>query len=128
MTDVEKLTKIFIKIRDARAAASAEFKAKDSELERQMDAVRGAILEYMKEQNLESVRTGAGLVYRTVKTRYWTNDWESMGRFIIENELPEFFEKRLNQGVVKEYLEQHPDQTPPGLNVDSKYEVTVRKA
>jgi len=128
MTDVTKLTRAFIKIRDARAALSAKFKTDDGVLEQQMNVVRSAILEYMKSQNLESVRTDAGLVYRTVKTRYWTNDWESMGRFIIENQMPEFFEKRLNQGVVKEYLEQHPDQVPPGLNVDSEYGVTVRKA
>lgn len=128
MTELNKLTRVFIKIRDAKAAAAAEAKKRDDELSAQLDTVRAAILDYMKEHQLESVRTDAGVVYRTVQTRYWTNDWESMGAFIVENKLPEFFEKRLNQGVVREFLEQHPDMVPPGLNVDSKYSVTVRKA
>jgi hypothetical protein len=62
-----------------------------------------------------------------VKKRYWTNDWESMNKFIMEHEVPEFFEKRLNQTVVKQFLEENPDTVPPGLNVDSEYAISVRK-
>lgn len=128
MVDLAKLTKVFIKIRDARSKLSAEFKEADAKLEADMKAIKEALLDYCKEQGVDSVRTAEGLVYRTTKTRYWTNDWESMHRFILENELPEFFEKRLNQGVVKTYLEEHPEELPPGLNVDSEYSITVRKA
>lgn len=128
MADLAKLTKVFIKIRDARAQLSAEFKQADAKLEADMKAIKEALLDYCKEQGVDSVRTAEGLVYRTTKTRYWTNDWESMHRFILENELPEFFEKRLNQGVVKAFLEENPEQMPPGLNADSEYSITVRKS
>jgi hypothetical protein len=128
MADLAKLTKVFIKIRDARAKLSAEFKQADAKLEAEMSVVKAALLDYLKTEGVDSVRTSEGLVYRTAKTRYWTNDWESMHRFIIENGLPEFFEKRLNQGVVKTFLEENPEQLPPGLNVDSEYSITVRKA
>jgi hypothetical protein len=47
-----------------------------------MAKVKSALLTYCKEQNVESVRTGEGLFYRGVTSRYWTNDWESMGKFI----------------------------------------------
>jgi hypothetical protein len=62
-----------------------------------------------------------------MKTRYWTNDWDSMNKFILENEVPQFYEKRLNQTVVKQFLEENPDVLPPGLNSDSEYAITVRK-
>jgi hypothetical protein len=62
-----------------------------------------------------------------VKQRYWTSDWDSMNKFILDNEVPEFFEKRLNQTVVKQFLEENPDAVPPGLNVDSEYTISVRK-
>jgi hypothetical protein len=125
---IEKLTRVYIKIRDAKAKLSAEFKKKDDELADQMNQIKSAILDYCKEQDVESVRTASGLVYRTMKTRYWTSDWEAMHRFVVEHNVPEFLEKRLNQTVVKSFLEENPETVPPGINADSEYTVTVRKA
>lgn len=125
--NLESLTKTYLKIRDKRAELKAQFDSEDKDLQSKLDAVKLALLEYCKDQNVDSVRTAAGLFYRSVKTRYWTSDWESMNRFIMEHEVPEFYEKRLNQGTVKQFLEENPDVLPPGLNVDSEYVVTVRK-
>lgn len=124
---VDKLTRTYIKIRDARAKLAAEFKMQDELMVGQLDLVKEALLDYCKTHGVDSVRTSEGLVYRTQKTRYWTSDWSSMHKFILENNLPEFFEKRLNQGAVKEYLEENPESVPPGLNTDSEYVIAVRK-
>jgi len=124
---VDKLTRIYIKIRDKRAQMSAAFKKEDDELKAQQDKIKRALLDYCKEQDVESVRTNAGLFYRTVKKRYWTSDWEAMHRFILEHEVPEFLDKRLNQTSVKQFLEENPDLLPQGLNVDSEYAISVRK-
>jgi len=124
---VEKLTRTYIKIRDRRAQLSAKFKEEDEGLKAQQDKVKRALLDYCKEQDVESVRTSAGLFYRSVKKRYWTSDWESMHKFILEHEVPEFLDKRLNQTNVKQFLEDNPDLLPPGLNVDSEYAISVRK-
>jgi hypothetical protein len=124
---VEKLAKAYLKIRAKRAELSATFKEEDDRLVRQQDKVKHALLEYCKTQGVESVRTSEGLFYRSIKTRYWTSDWESMHRFILANEVPEFFEKRLNQSAVKQFLDENPDLVPPGLNVDSEYTIAVRK-
>lgn len=126
--DLNKLIQTYVKIRDAKAKLQAEVSEREKKLENDLRIVRAALLKYMGDSGLDSVRSEAGLVYRTLKTRYWTSDWESMHRFIIENELPEFLEKRLNQGAVKSFLEENPEHVPPGLNVDSEYTVTVRKA
>jgi hypothetical protein len=127
-TPIEKLTRIFIKMRDAKAKLAAEFKEEETKLTAQMDQVKAALLDYCKEHEVESVRTASGLVYRSMKTRYWTSDWESMGKFVVENNLPEFLEKRLNQTVVKTFLEDNPETVPPGINTTSEYTITVRKS
>lgn len=124
---VDKLTRAYLKIREKRAELAAEFKAADNELLEQIETIKDALLDYCKTHGVDSVRTADGLVYRTQKTRYWTSDWHSMHKFIMENEVPEFFEKRLNQGAVKEFLEENPEKIPPGLNVDSEYVIAVRK-
>ena len=130
MSDVpnaEKLTAVYLKIKDKRAELSADFKEKDAEIVEQLDKVKKALLDYCEEQGVNSVRTSAGLFYRSAKTRYWTSDWSSMHDFILENEVPELLDKRVNQSNMKQYLEENPDLVPKGLNVDSEYVVSVRR-
>ena len=124
---LEQLTRVYIKIRDKRAEIKSAFEEEDAQLVSQMDAIKTEMLEHCKTHGVDSVRTAAGLFFRTVKTRYWTNDWESMHAFVMEHQVPEFFEKRLNQSAVKQFLEANPDLHPPGLNADSEYVITVRK-
>lgn len=124
---VEKLVKVYLKMKQKRAELTAAFDEQDNKIKAQMDKVKSALLEYCKDQNLESVRTAEGLFYRTVRTSYWTSDWESMGKFIVENGVPELLEKRLHQSNMKQFLEEHPELLPPGLNVDSEYTITVRR-
>ena len=118
---------MYIKIRDKRAELSAKFKEEDDILKGQQDKIKNALLEHCKEHNVESVRTSEGLFYRSLKKRFWTSDWESMHKFIMENEVPEFMEKRLNQTIVKTFLEENPEIAPQGLNVNSEYIISVRK-
>jgi hypothetical protein len=125
---IDAMVKVYTRVRDKRAELKAAFDEEDKALQAQLDMVKQGLLEYCKEHGVESARTQHGLFYRTVKTRYWTGDWESMHKFIMEHGLPEFFEKRLNQSVVKEFLEQNPELLPPGLNVDAEYNISVRKA
>ena len=125
---VDTMVKVYTRVRDKRAELKAAFDEEDKALQAQLDKVKQGLLDYCKEHGVESVRTAHGLFYRTVKTRYWTSDWESMHKFIMEHGLPEFFEKRLNQSAVKEFLEANPELLPPGLNVDAEYNISVRKA
>ena len=125
--NAEKLTTVYLKIKDKRSELSAEFKEKDAELVEQLEKVKRALLDYCEEQGVDSVRTSAGLFYRSARTRYWTSDWSSMHEFILENEVPELLDKRVNQSNMKQYLEENPDQVPKGLNVDSEYIVSVRR-
>ena len=124
---VEKLVKTYAKIRDKRSELTAKYKEEEGKLREQQDKVKLALLSYCKEHEVDSVRTASGLFYRTVKQRYWTSDWESMHKFILDHEVPEFLDKRLNQANLKQFLEENPDTLPPGLNVDSEYAISVRK-
>lgn len=124
---VEKLVRVYLKMNAKMSEIKAAFDAEEKALKENMVKVKSALLAYCKEQNVESVRTTEGLFYRGVTTRYWTNDWESMGRFVVEHNVPELLEKRLHQGNMKQFLESRADLLPPGLNVDSEYTITVRR-
>jgi len=123
-----KLTKAYLNLKKARDELSAEYKAADDALVSKQDKIKSALLNYLKENDIKSVKTDVGTFYRTVKQKYWTSDWESMHKFILEHEVPEFLDKRLNQKHVREFLEENPDLLPKGLNVDAEFALTIRKA
>lgn len=125
---VEKLTGIYLKIKSKRDVLSRDFKQEDERLKVQQDAIKQRLLDYCKANEIESVRTEAGTFYRSIKTKFWTSDWESMHKFILEHEVPEFLTKSLNQANVKQFMDENPTLVPAGLNVDSEYVVSVRKA
>jgi len=86
------------------------------------------MLDVCKQTNADSIRTKAGTVIRSVKTRYWTNDWDSMYRLIHERQAFGLLEKRLHQTNMKQFLEENPEVLPEGLNQDKEYTVVVRRA
>lgn len=125
--NAEQLVSVYIKMRDKRQQLQREYDEADGKIKEQQDAVTQALLEICKEQGAEGLRTPAGSVFRTVKTRYWSNDWSSMKEFIKEHDAFELLEQRVHQTNMKNFLEEHPDLMPPGMNVDSRYSITVRR-
>ena len=125
---IEKLTRIYIKMRDKRAEISQELDNKIAKMDEDMRIVKTAVLDHMKELGIESLRTDAGIVYRTVRTKYATSDWESMNKFILEHGVPELLVKAINQSNMAAFLEEHPDLLPPGLNANSEYSVTIKRS
>jgi|TARA_R110002072_G_scaffold38555_2_gene111620 phage pi2 protein 07 len=132
MTDTEqgmltKLTGTYIKIRDKRNEVKAAFDEEYERLSEQQDLIKQKLMDHCKEHGVESVKTGAGLFYRTTKTKYWTNDWEQMHEFILEHKVPELLERRVSQKAIAQYLEENPDKLPKGLNSVTEYTINVRK-
>jgi predicted secreted Zn-dependent protease len=123
----DALVLAYRKIRDAINEKEEAHKAEIAELKAQQDLVSDALLALCNEQNLDSIRTPAGTVTRTVNTRYWTNDWESMHKFIQEHDALYLLEQRIHNGNMKQFLEDNPDDLPVGLNADTKYVIRVRK-
>jgi rubrerythrin len=125
---MEKLVSAYIKIRDARDDIKRELEEKIKGLEAEMQTLSNTMLDTLKEQGIDSAKTPFGTAYRSVKSRYWTNDWEAMYDFIHENDAYELLEKRIHQSNMKQFLEEQPDLLPKGLNVDSEYTITVRRS
>lgn len=124
----DKLVAAYIKMRDRRSELLREYEAQDGSIKEQMEMVEGKLLELCKTVGADSLKTKHGTVIRSVKTRYWTSDWESMHKFILDHQMPELLEKRVSQTTMKQLLDENPDMMPPGMNVDSKYAVTIRRS
>lgn len=124
----DKLVKAYIKMRDARAALTKKYEDDDKAIKDQMEIIERMLMDVCKKAGADSIRTTAGTVIRSVKTSYWTSDWESMHNFIKENQALDLLERRIAQRAMKDWLEANPDKMPKGLNTESKYTVTVRRS
>lgn len=122
-----KLVRVYLKMKEKNDELTAAYKEQTQQLSDQMALVKSALLEYCKEHGVEGARTKSGLFYRTTTTNYWTNDWAAMHNFVLEHQVPDLLEKRLHQGNMKQFLEEHPDVLPPGLNTETKYQISIRR-
>jgi hypothetical protein len=126
--DLDQLTAIYLKIRDTRAENKREFENVDKDLEEQQKMLAEQMLDSCKEIGADSIKTPHGTIIRSVKSKYWTGDWDSMYSFIKEHDAFGLLEKRLHQTNMKDFLNENPDTLPMGLNVESEYTIVVRRA
>jgi len=127
MIPLDKLAKIYRKIKAEIDALTQEYDTKIEQLKAQQDELRFAMKDQMKALGVKSVNTAFGTVSMVNKTRYSTNDWDSFKKFIIENDVVDLLEKRIAQSNMARFLEENPGMVPPGLNAFSDFEIRVTK-
>jgi hypothetical protein len=83
---LDKLVKIYRKLRSRMTELTQAYDTQAEVLKAQQDEVKNAIKEQMKAMGVTSVRTTEGTAVMSVKTRYYTQDWDSFKKFMIEHE------------------------------------------
>ena len=124
---LDKLAKVYRKIRDRIAVLTQEYDTQVELIKAQQAEVVTAMKEQMQALGVTSVRTDQGTVVLSVKTRYSTSDWDSFKSFVTEHDALDLFEKRIAQTNMKQFLEENPGVVPPGLNSNAEYDISVRK-
>ena len=124
---LDKLAKIYRKVRGKIAELTQEYDTQVELLKGQQDEIKNAMKDQMKALGVTSVRTPEGTVVLSVKTRYSTQDWDEFKKFVLANEALELLEKRIAQTNMAQFLEENPGSMPPGLNSSSEYDISVRK-
>ena len=105
----DKLVRVYIKMRDKRAALKASYEADDNQIKEQMALVEQHLLDVCKSTGAESIKTEHGTAIRSVQTRYWTGDWAAMHKFIRDNNALDLLERRISQLSMKTFLRENPD-------------------
>jgi hypothetical protein len=124
----DKLIKAYIKIRDAIAEKEKEHKAEIKALEEQLDMVQGELLTHCEAAGGNISVPGVGQVSRRIAKNYWTSDWQSLYEVIKEHDAFHLLHQRISNKAMQQFLEENPEVHPAGLNLDSRYAVTVRRA
>ena len=127
LVPLDKLAKIYRKIKAEIDLLTQEYDDKIERLKAQQDEVRFAMKDQMRAMGVNSVRTANGTVSMVTKTRYNTQDWDSFKKFIIEHDVVDLLEKRIAQTNMARFLDENPGLVPPGLNSTSEFEIRVTK-
>ena len=121
--NAERLTKVYVKIRDKRR----ELAKQDRELEEQLEAISRQLLEICKEQGAATIRTNHGTVSRRTTKRFWPTDWDTFYKFIKEQDAMSLLYQRINTANMEQFLEENPNLHPPGLNADVSQSIVIIK-
>jgi hypothetical protein len=124
---LDKLAKVYIRIRDKVSELTRAYDAEVEALKAQQEQVAHAMKDKLQALGGKAVKTDYGTVSLVTKTRYFAQDWAMMKKFVMENDALDLLEKRVAQTNMAEFLKGHPGVVPPGLNISSSIEVSVRK-
>jgi len=127
MTDetipMDKLARMYMKMRNA----IQELDKQIENIKEQQQEVKNAMKDQMLAIGTKSVRTTSGTITIKEKSRFYTQDWDSFKKFIIEHDAVDLLEKRIAQSNMQTFLEENPKLHPPGLNSMSEFDVSVTK-
>lgn len=124
----EKIVSTYIKVRDAVAAMEQRHKEEKRNLTEQLEVLEQELLSRVENAGGNISIPNVGRVARRVSRNYWTNDWESFYKVVKEHDAFHLLHQRISNKAMQEFLNEHPDLMPEGLNVDSRYTVTVTRA
>lgn len=124
---LDRLAKVYIKIRDKVAELTKDYESQVEALKAQQATVADSIKEQLRATNALSAKTEYGTVSLVTKIRYEAMDRDAFKAFVLEHQAIDLLELRIAQVNMGKFLEANPGVVPQGLNVRSEIQVSVRK-
>lgn len=129
---VEKMVKLFIKVREASAASTRIYEAEKAQFKAIMDACENHMLAAADTQGVTGFKTEVGTTFAAETAKITIADHTAFSAFL--DSLPPggdrygFFEQRVSSRRVEEYMKQSGGTAPAGLNIFRERVMRVRKA
>ena len=120
---MDKLARMYMKMRTAIQDLDKQIE----NIKEQQQQVKNAMKDQMQALGTKSVRTEFGTISLKEKSRYYTQDWDSFKKFVVEHDAVDLLEKRIAQTNMQTFLEENPDLHPPGLSSMAEFDISVTK-
>lgn len=127
IVDINSALKVFNMIEDKRDRIRADYETKDRKLREVREEVELYLLEEMKRLNLTAFEVpGEGVANIRTKRRFGVADWGMFWTWVVQENHPDFLQKRLLDTAVQSYLETK-GELPPAVNSEAKLVIAVTK-
>jgi len=123
----DKLVKVFIRIRDAKAALRKKMEAEVEALDAQLRSVAAELKARCLTLGATSFKTDEGTVYISETLKVSCGDWGIFYDWIKENDKLDMLEQRVKAGEIKIYMDSHKGELPPGISIFRETEARIRK-
>jgi len=129
MTDLDDVTllKVFIALRDRRAARKADFQADDLDDRTKQDKIEVEFLRRFNERGIDNVSArDVGTAYKSTRSSATVADWDNFLGHVQENDAWELLERRVNKTAVEQFKAVNSD-LPPGVNWSETQVINFRR-
>ena len=127
MFDGDQATRVFLKMRAARAALKKEYEAADKVIADQQQRVEAAMLGFLNTHKIDAAPTAHGTFFKQLEITPQGADWDKFYAWVIETNGFDFLERRIKKTSVRDYMNTNKGALPPGVSVFSQYVVRVRR-
>ena len=124
---VDDLSAEYIRVRTERELLKEKFDDADKVFADQLAEIEYKLIQIMNKAETNSMSTDRAIIIKRVSSRYNPTNWEAVYRLVDKYKAYGVLHKRIHDTNMKDFLEEHPDEYPEGLNVDSRYAVTVKR-
>lgn len=125
---VEKMVKLFVKTREAKAVEAKAAAAVEANYKKVMEACENNMLAAADKAGVQGFTTPFGTTYTAETSKVSIADDQAFFGFVKELGDLDFFERRVSSTHVANYSKTHDGALPPGLNVFRERTMRVRKA
>lgn len=117
----------YINLRDYKAKLDAEHKARVAEVDAQMKNAEAFFLHHMNETGQKNAGFASGTVIVGEKVMPGFADKAAAMQYIKDTDSMALLSVRLSSTAVKEYMEAHNGELPPGVKVAVERTVSIRR-
>lgn len=125
--DMEKRTEQYVKLRDKKAEIKARHDAELAPINELMEQLKGVLSAGMDALNVDSVKTSCGTVSFTSKQSASVSDMEAFWTYVVTTGQFELLDKKANVTAVRDHIDNHGGNAPPGVNYTVFRDVNVRR-
>lgn len=124
--NIEQAVESYRRLRDKKAELKKSYEEQVKPVDDAMAVVEQALLAFLRDNRMDSVKSKAGTAYQSTLTNYTIDDASVFRDWAEKNNRNDFYANRLSKDVVEEYISEH-RSLPPGVKVSSFTKVNVRK-
>lgn len=126
---VDTVVSKYIALRDKRSELKKAYEAEDDKYKDAMAKCESWLLAQANALGVDSLSVkGVGQAIKGKSMQVSCKDWNAFHKFVKENDQLDMFERRISRNVLKQYMEEHGDEIPPGLDVMFESTITIRRA
>lgn len=126
-TDVDRMIRVYVRIRDARADLKKQFDVKDIEMKEQQEQIENALLDLSNQTGVTQLGAEHGTAYVETETQISIADDSAFYKFVEDGGHLDLLQRRVATNAVKQYIEDHKGAIPPGLNIFNRKRIKVRR-